>query len=242
MRAAVWLHEQKFELGPQACTGAARAGNLELLQWLHSCGAHWEADTIAVAAAAGGSVAVLQFLNTDTALGQHWDSTALTRLLRVAGRHGQLAAAQWLYSLGGALPERMWDVDVCWLHSGTLQWAVEQGVESQQYSTSDQQPATCSLVNALIYRDNKTAFQTFLFRVSWVWRYCTSSQRPTVGVYGGVMYAAHGGLDTCERLKRKFSCVVARHSTAVHRNTVKCTLVRYWYSYYYLDEYCYCHC
>jgi hypothetical protein len=27
--AAVWLHQQKFELGPQACTGAARAGNLD---------------------------------------------------------------------------------------------------------------------------------------------------------------------------------------------------------------------
>jgi hypothetical protein len=126
--AAVWLHEQGFKLGPQACTGAVRAGNLELLQWLHSCGARWEAAEIAVAAAAGGSVAVLHFLHSDKALGQHWDSTALTRLLRVAGRHGQLAAAQWLYSLGGALPACMWDVDVCWLHSGTLRWAVEQGV------------------------------------------------------------------------------------------------------------------
>jgi hypothetical protein len=49
-------------------------------------------------------------------------------------------------------------------------------------------------------------------------------------------------LKSVKGLNEKHSCVVERHSTAVHRNTAKCTLVRYWYSYYYLDEYCYCHC
>jgi hypothetical protein len=124
MEAVIWLHEQGFKLGASACRGAARAGHLQLLQWLRAHGAQWEPDTMQVAGAAGGSVAVLQFLQ-EQAVGQ-WDPAAVTRLLSVAGRHGQLAAAQWLYAAGGELPGSMWDVDVCWLHLCTLQWAVEQ--------------------------------------------------------------------------------------------------------------------
>jgi hypothetical protein len=124
MDVVVWLHQQGFELGPLACRGAARAGHLQLLQWLRSHGVEWEPERIVVAAAAGGSVSVLQFLQ-ESSVGQ-WNTAALTRLLRVAGRHGQLAAAQWLYSAGGALPDSMWDVDVCFLHLTTLQWAIEQ--------------------------------------------------------------------------------------------------------------------
>jgi hypothetical protein len=126
MDAVIWLHAQGFALGPRACEAAAAVGNAQLLRWLHEHGAEWNAETIVEAAAEqGGSVEVLKFLH-EKAVGQ-WDPAEVTRLLFIAGKHGNLAAAQWLYSLGGALPAQLWDAYECWPHLCTLQWAIESG-------------------------------------------------------------------------------------------------------------------
>ena len=68
---------------------------------------------------------MLQFLR-ETDVGE-WNTAAVTRLLHTAGFHGHLAAAQWLYSIGGALPMKLWDAYECWRHLCTLQWAIESG-------------------------------------------------------------------------------------------------------------------
>jgi hypothetical protein len=124
--AVVWLHKQGFKLGAMACAGAAEAGNLQLLQWLRSRGAHWSAEELTQAAATGGSVAVLQFLYS-TAVEQ-WSAATLTRMLHAAGAGagGQLAAAQWLHSIGAPLPTRLWYTQ-CWPRLCTLRWAIESG-------------------------------------------------------------------------------------------------------------------
>jgi hypothetical protein len=125
MDAVIWLHAQGFALGPRACEAAAAVGNAQLLRWLHEHGAQWDAETITEKATEGGGVEVLEFLH-EKAVGQ-WDLVDLTRLLFVAGKYGNLAAAQWLHSLGGALPTQLWDAYECWPHLSTLQWAIETG-------------------------------------------------------------------------------------------------------------------
>jgi hypothetical protein len=123
--AVIWLHAQGFALGPMVCSAAAEAGNYQLLQRLRSHGAQWLTELMPAAAARGGSTEMLRHLR-DTAVGR-WDPAAVTRLLFEAGQHGHLAAAQWLYALGGALPTQLWDAYNCWPHLCTLQWAIESG-------------------------------------------------------------------------------------------------------------------
>eukprot|EP00953_Heterococcus_sp_UTEX-ZZ885_P026087 14131-Heterococcus_DN1.PRE.3 len=125
MEAVIWLHAQGFALGPRTCEAAAAVGNAQLLRWLHEHGALWDAETITEKAAEGGGVEVLKFLH-EKAVGQ-WDQVEVTRLLFVTGRYGHLAAAQWLHSLGGALPTQLWDAYECWPHLRTLRWAIESG-------------------------------------------------------------------------------------------------------------------
>eukprot|EP00953_Heterococcus_sp_UTEX-ZZ885_P005084 3211-Heterococcus_DN1.PRE.1 len=56
MDAVIWLYEQGFAPGPQACMrAAAQAGSLQLLLWLRKRSSHW-GHSIGVAAAEGGSV------------------------------------------------------------------------------------------------------------------------------------------------------------------------------------------
>jgi hypothetical protein len=123
--AVLWLREQGFKLGDRACAGAAEAGNLQLLLWLRSHGAHWSAEELRQAAAAGGSVEMLQFLHNTAA--EPWDTAALTRMLHAAGKCGKLAAAQWLHSNGAPLPTRLWCGHRCWPRLSTLRWAIESG-------------------------------------------------------------------------------------------------------------------
>jgi hypothetical protein len=110
---------------------AAACQSAEPLQWLLSNTSHGlNAHKASLAAACGGSVEVLQFLQP---LAQ-WSPQMLTELLQAAGAHKRLAAAKWFRQQGAAWPAllqyncKKWDGEC-------LDWARDEGCSSPTWST-----------------------------------------------------------------------------------------------------------
>jgi hypothetical protein len=153
-----------------------RAGALQSLQWLAAAGVSfdnqyyskiasacnqlavlqyliddvhclWDSAKVREAAAATGALATLQWLaNRDAAV---LSTAVLTRLLDIAGQHGNLAAAQWLRAQGAEWPTAFVRCD--WQQIGyyktsywqlnTMQWARANGCPWGAWSGD-----TCKLV------------------------------------------------------------------------------------------------
>jgi hypothetical protein len=110
---------------------AAACQSAEPLQWLlHHTSLVLNTYKTSLAAACGGSVAVLQFLQPLV----YWSPQMLIELLQAAGAHRKLAAAQWLRQQGAAWPAllqyncKKWDGEC-------LQWARHEGCNSPTWST-----------------------------------------------------------------------------------------------------------
>jgi hypothetical protein len=100
--ACEYLRSEGVPWAPSAYQGAARHKRLDTVVWLHEQGCPYNHYKAMLAAAEGGSVSVLAYLqqqHVEAPLGQ----PQLIRLLNAAGASGQLAAAQWLRAQGCVL-------------------------------------------------------------------------------------------------------------------------------------------
>jgi hypothetical protein len=84
-----------------ACDRAASGRHLSTLSWLHENGCAWDMYTVCYAAAQGGSVDIMVYLQQQ---GLATTVTVLTGMLDWAGAHHELAAAQWLREQGAEWP------------------------------------------------------------------------------------------------------------------------------------------
>jgi hypothetical protein len=98
------LKTQQCPWDTYACDAAAYAGHLSTLRWLHEHGCPWEVHSVCEAAASGGSVKVMLYLQGE---GLMIEDNMLRYMLSAAGSHDQLAAAVWLRERGAAWPERL---------------------------------------------------------------------------------------------------------------------------------------
>jgi hypothetical protein len=79
------------------CRKAAFFAKLSLLQWLHSNGCQWLELNVLVNASRGGSVPMLQWLQTVTV---PWSSDTKQKMMKHTASCDELAAAQWLRARG----------------------------------------------------------------------------------------------------------------------------------------------
>jgi hypothetical protein len=104
----------------EACSLAARGGNVEVLKWLHSTGCPWNSYTSQANAAAGGHLGVLKWLHST---GCPWSSVACD----TAAEGGHLEVLKWMRNQGCP-----WDVSTCYAaaaggHLLVLQWLHNSG-------------------------------------------------------------------------------------------------------------------
>jgi hypothetical protein len=117
-----YLHAIDCSWSKYACSAAAHYGHCDTLRWLHEQNCPWDFNHICADAAAGGSVAVLQYLAEQCG---SFTSEKLQEMLNAAGAYGKLDAAVWLRQQGAEWPSvlkftwKVWEGD-------TLAWAEEQ--------------------------------------------------------------------------------------------------------------------
>jgi hypothetical protein len=96
-------------------------GHVDLLRWLVDNGCPWVARDLCIAAAIGGCVEVLTYLQQQGIL---TCTAALTDLLDLTGSSNKLAAAQWLREQGAGWPttydHHPWS-------GAVLEWAIGEG-------------------------------------------------------------------------------------------------------------------
>jgi Ankyrin repeats (3 copies) len=93
-----FLHAQQCPWDFSATYCAAVSGHTDLLRWLVDSGCPWDAVQLCEAAAQGGSVEVLVYLQQQ--LGLPTSAARLRDMLYYAGLLGKLAAAKWLREQG----------------------------------------------------------------------------------------------------------------------------------------------
>jgi hypothetical protein len=98
-----YLHAERCRWDASACAAAASNGHGSTLRWLREHGCPWHPDGICNLAAKGGSVDALELLLQE---GIVLAAAQLTEMLRMAGAHSKLAAAQWLRAHGAAWPHK----------------------------------------------------------------------------------------------------------------------------------------
>jgi hypothetical protein len=104
-----------------ACAGAARAGNLALLQHLRRWGCDWDAEDVARDAASSGSLETVEWLR------QQQGIEINAGVMAAAARMGQIAMCEHLRSTGCE-----WDTSACARavaggHADILRWLREDG-------------------------------------------------------------------------------------------------------------------
>jgi hypothetical protein len=128
-----YLHESGCPWSKYACSAAAHYGHCDTLRWLHEHDCPWDFNHICADAAAGGSVAVLQYLAEQCG---SFTSEKLQEMLNAAGAYGRLDAAVWLRQQGAELPTTLKFTWKAW-EGDTLAWAIQQGytakVEAEYY-------------------------------------------------------------------------------------------------------------
>jgi hypothetical protein len=106
------------------CAAAARNGHYSTLRWLHERGCPWDAYSMKTAAAQGGSVDIMLYMQQE---GMSFPVGVLTQMLNIAGVYNQLAAAKWLRQQGAGWPAMLFWGDE---ETETLQWARAEGCTS----------------------------------------------------------------------------------------------------------------
>jgi hypothetical protein len=99
-----YLHAEQCPWSAQACDEAAINGHVQTLRWWHKHGCPLSTIRTCIKAAEGGSVSVLIFLQQQQGT---VFATVRTYMLRYAGAHNKLAAAQWLRQQGAEWPVRL---------------------------------------------------------------------------------------------------------------------------------------
>jgi hypothetical protein len=100
----VCQHLRELDCAWDSTVSAAAAcnGHLSVLKYLHEHGCPWVDNTVAMLSARSGSIVTMAYVLQHAVL-QHNDlSIILSDMLRTAGAHGHLAAAQWLRHEQGA--------------------------------------------------------------------------------------------------------------------------------------------
>jgi hypothetical protein len=126
--ALQYLRAAGCEWGLLVTDAAAETASFETLRWAREHGCPWDSASICEAAARGGSVQVLQYLQQR---GMVITAEQLTAMLNAAGAHSKLAAAQWLLQQGAEWPavlryEELYHKPLKW--SGpALAWARAEG-------------------------------------------------------------------------------------------------------------------
>jgi hypothetical protein len=125
--AMAFLYSIGCQAIPSVAQEAAACPSAEPLRWLLSS-TYYKLNPAedSLAAARGGSVQVLQFLQPLA----HWNAQMLTQLLQAAGAHKRLAAAQWLREQGAAWPVRLQDRWGKQWRGPCLEWARSEGCDS----------------------------------------------------------------------------------------------------------------
>jgi hypothetical protein len=104
-----YLHGEKCACSQDTCLEAASNGYCSTLRWLREHGCPWHETSIPLAAAEGGSVDAMVFLQQQ---GIAFGAMMLTQMLQIAGAYNQLAAAQWLRAQGAEWPAKLrWHQD-----------------------------------------------------------------------------------------------------------------------------------
>jgi hypothetical protein len=119
-----FLHSEQCPCDEEACDRAAVGGHLDVLQWLFEQGCpHLEG--IWSAAARNGHIAVMAFLfSVIPELSA--DPRYKTVMLKTAGAHSKLAAAQWLHAQGAQWPAVLSGYNSPW-QGEVLAWARAEG-------------------------------------------------------------------------------------------------------------------
>jgi hypothetical protein len=121
-----YLRAEHCPWNEMVCYHAALNGHAGTLRWLREQDCPWYADTVHLAAAQGGSVEALQFLQQQ---GIVFDADMLNEMLCTAGAYNKLAAAKWLRQQGAAWPAvLMWKWQ-SWSGESLL-WARAEGCTS----------------------------------------------------------------------------------------------------------------
>jgi hypothetical protein len=120
-----YLYAEQCPWSAQTCFCAAVDGHVDTLRWLHENGCPWNAAHTCEAAAAGGSIDVIEYVVQQ---GIVFTPELLTVMLNAAGN--KLAAAQWLRQQGAEWPDLLYYLISRW--SGeTLEWARAEGCTSR---------------------------------------------------------------------------------------------------------------
>jgi hypothetical protein len=125
-----YLHAAQCPFDEDVCNGAILHGHVDTLRWLRESGCPWNVTKVYRAAAVGGSVDVLLYLQQQ---GIMFTPAVLTDMLNAAGAHDKLAAAHWLRQQGAEWPDVLRDsAAYLWPSwSGTtLAWARAEGCTS----------------------------------------------------------------------------------------------------------------
>jgi hypothetical protein len=123
LRMCQYLRAEQCPWEKYACTTAAGGFHLDTLRWLHEQGCPWGVYDVRYAAATGGYVCVLAYVQ-DVAPAA--SAAQQTDLLNVAGVLGQLSVAKWLRQHDAEWPAVLtfrrhpWQYDV-------LLWAIDEG-------------------------------------------------------------------------------------------------------------------
>eukprot|EP00953_Heterococcus_sp_UTEX-ZZ885_P018984 10605-Heterococcus_DN1.PRE.4 len=116
-----FLHSQQCTWDEDSTSTAATNGHIDVLRWLIDNGCPWDAQHLCQAAAEGGSVAVLTYLQQ---LGMLSSAARLTNMFDNAVYYDILHAAKWLRQQGAEWP-------TVFLHgrwsSEVLEWARSEG-------------------------------------------------------------------------------------------------------------------
>jgi hypothetical protein len=120
-----YLRAEQCPWSQSTCYFAAYHGQGSTYRWLRENGCPWEADMDCIAAAIGGCVEVMQFLQEQGVL----TAAKLTHMLSITGTHHHIAAAQWLREQGAEWPTVLTHIGMAW-SGDVLAWARAEGCTS----------------------------------------------------------------------------------------------------------------
>jgi Ankyrin repeats (3 copies) len=134
---------QQFPWDEKWTQAAARGGHVALLRWLMDNGCPWSARELWKAAAEGGSVEVLAFLQQQGLQSRRVSDG--TELLHIAACCNHLAAAQWLRQQGADWPpassRSSWGAEVLQWAAAASEGFTQPSRLQQLYALMEQQPA-----------------------------------------------------------------------------------------------------
>jgi hypothetical protein len=141
-------HEEGCLYQLEAAAAAAAAANVAAFAWLLDHGCPWRDRSVCSSAAAGGSLAILQRVLSDTATRENTE--LLTSMLIAAAEADKLAAAQWLRQQGAKWPALLANGSTL---NTELTWALSDQLNEHNRLNLDllQQQRTVGLRYVLLY-------------------------------------------------------------------------------------------